>query len=79
MNEQVSINGIEVWALIREEGRGIRVRLSLDDWDRCGLGRGVRIKLQRHERPAQWFFLAEHIELPPVAWFNLEAQVSLAG
>jgi hypothetical protein len=35
--------------------------------------------MQRHGRPEEWLFLAEHVEMPPVAWFNLEAQVSLAG
>jgi hypothetical protein len=79
MSEQVSINGVEVWALIREQDRGIRVRLSLDDWDRCRIGRGERIRLQRYQWPVELFFLAEHVEMPPCAWFNLETQVSLAG
>lgn len=79
MNEQVTLNGVEVWAYIVEQDDGIRMRLSLDDWDRCRLHRGERIPLRRFQQPVEWFFLAEYVEMPPVAWFNLEAQVSMAG
>ena len=78
MCEQVSINGIEVWALVViEQDGGVRVRMTLDDWDRCRLGRGERIRLQRYQQPVEWFFLAEHVEMPPCAWFNLEARVGM--
>jgi hypothetical protein len=63
---------------IQRDG-GFRVRLSLDDWDRCRLYRGERIPLQRPGLPMEWLFLAEAVEMPPVAWFNLDARVSLAG
>ena len=75
MNEQVKLNGVEVWAYIVETESGIRMRLSLDDWDRCRLYRAERIPLRRHGRPVVWFFLAEAVEMPPIAWFNLESRV----
>jgi len=73
MNEQITLKGVEVWAYIVEQESGYRVRLSLDDWERCQLGRGERIPLRRHQRPIEYLFLAEAVEMPPVAWFNLEA------
>ena len=73
MCEQISLNGVEVWALVIEQEGGVRVRLSLDDWDRCNLERGQRIRLQRWQRSVEWFYLAEHVEMPPCAWFNLES------
>ena len=33
MGEQISFNGVDVWARIRERDGGIQVRLSPDDWD----------------------------------------------
>jgi hypothetical protein len=78
MNEQVTLNGIEVWAYIVEQEGGFRRRLSLDDWDRCRLYRGERISLRRHGQSEAWYYLAVSVEMPPVAWFNLETQLSLA-
>ena len=78
MNEQVTLNGVEAWAFIVEQDGGVRVRLSLDDWDRCRLYRGERIPLRRYGQPVEWFFLAEAVEMPPIAWFNLESRVRVA-
>lgn len=79
MCEQIRLNGVEVWALVVEQDGGVRIRLSLDDWDRCRIGRGQRVPIQRHGRPQVWLFLAEYVEMPPVAWCNLESQMCLAG
>ena len=79
MNEQIRLNGVEVWALVIEQDGGCRVRLSLDDWDRCRLYRGERVPMQRHGQPTEWLFLAEAVEMPPVAWFNLVSRVRVAG
>ena len=73
MNEQMTLNGVEVWAYIIAQDDGFRVRLSLDDWDRCQIGGGERIPLRRYGQPQEWFFLAVSVEMPPVAWFNLTA------
>ena len=78
MNEQITLNGVEVWAYVVEQEGGYRMRLSLDDWDRCRLYRGERIPLRRQGHAVEWLFLAEAIEMPPVAWFNLISRVLVA-
>jgi len=78
MNEQITLNGIEVWAFLKEIDGGYRVRLALDDWDRCNIGRGERVPVRRWRKPVEWLFLAEAVEMPPVAWFNLEVRVEMA-
>ena len=75
MNEQIRLNGVEVCAFIRELDDGLRVQLSLDDWNRCRLYRGEQIPLRRQGRPEERLFLAESVEMPPVAWFNLTSTV----
>jgi hypothetical protein len=69
--EQITLNGVEVWAFLVEQEDGYRLNLTLDDWSRCNLYRGERIALQRGQRLAELLFLAEAVEMPPVAWFNL--------
>ena len=79
MNEQVLLNGFQVWVFVVELDDGLRIRLSLDDWERCQLHRGQRIPLQRQGRPEASLFLAEAVEMPPVAWFVLENGMRMAG
>src|SRR5437763_11321011 len=54
MNEQVAVNGSEVWAHVVELDGGLRVRLDLSDWERMGLYRGQRVPVRRPGRPDEW-------------------------
>jgi len=77
--EPVAVNGFELWALAVETDDGMRVRLSLDDWERLGLFRGQRVPIRRNGRRDEWLFVAEVVELPPLVWVVLATRLRAAG
>lgn len=42
-NHQIALNGRELWAYVVELAEGLRIQLSIDDWERTGLVEGQRI------------------------------------
>ncbi len=72
---QIALNGFQVWAYLVELDGGLRMRLSLDDWERMGLCRGQRLPVRRPGRRDEWLFLAEVVELPPLVWIVLANRV----
>ena len=67
------------WALAVETDDGVRVRLSLDDWERLGLFRGQRVPVRRGDRRDEWLFVAEVVELPPLVWVVFATKLRAAG
>jgi hypothetical protein len=78
-SEQIALNGSEVWAYVVQLDGGLRMRLSLDDWERIGLHRGQRVPVRRPGHRDEWLFLAEIVELPPLAWIVLANRIRVAG
>jgi hypothetical protein len=78
-NEQVGVNGREIWALVVELVDGLRMRIDLTDWERLGLYRGMRIPVSRQDGRQEWAFVAEVVELPPLVWVVLANRVKAAG
>lgn len=78
-SQQVGLNGYGVWAYVVELDGGLRMRVSLDDWEKLGLHRGQRIPVRRDGRDDEWLFVAEVVELPPMAWVVLGNRVRAAG
>jgi hypothetical protein len=74
----IGLNGADVWAYVVELSGGLRMRLSIDDWERLNLFRGQRIPVRRPGRSDEWFYIAEEVELPPVVWVTMVQRVRVA-
>lgn len=75
----IALNGAEAWAYVVELQGGLRVRFSIDDWERLGLFRGQRIPVRLPEKADQWLYLAEVTETPPVVWVVMVERVRAVG
>ena len=43
-NQQIGLNGFEVWAFVVELDEGFRMRLDIDDWRADGRMEGVELR-----------------------------------
>lgn len=77
--QQIGLNGYEVWALVVETADGLRVRLSLDDWQWLGLDVGRRVPVRLPGKSDVWLFVADVTELPPIVWVVMARRVRVAG
>lgn len=77
--QQVALNGAEVWAYVVETGDGLRVRFSLDDWQRLNLGPGQRVPVRLPGKDDVWLFVTGTTELPPIVWVTMARRVRVAG
>ncbi len=75
----LTLNGAEVWGYVVELDRGMRIRFSIDDWERLGLFRGQRIPVRLPQKADQWLYLAEVTETPPVVWVTMAERVRAVG
>lgn len=61
MNEshagEVWINRTRAYALIARTDDGVRVRLSVDEWDMLGVAPGMRVELRHGDAPARPYFV----------------------
>jgi len=71
----IQLNGFTVWGFIIEVGRGLRLRLSVGDWERLGLNSGQRIRATLPNRLDARLIVAELVEAPPVVWVMLTHRV----
>ena len=75
MGTAIQLNGSVVWGFAVEVGRGLRIRLSVDDWERLSInpGQSIRVKLpNRFDSP---MIVAELVDRPPVVWIMLTNRV----
>jgi hypothetical protein len=78
-NEQIGVNGHEVWTYVVELVDGLRIKFDATNWERLGLYRGMRIPLRRQDGRQEWAFVAEVVERPPLVWVVLANRVKAAG
>jgi hypothetical protein len=71
MGTAIQLSGFTVWGLVVEVGRGVRMRLSVDDWERLSLNRGQRIRVKIPNRFDAWLIVSDLAEVPPVVWIML--------
>jgi hypothetical protein len=71
----MAVNGVEAWGYATELTSGLRVRFTLDDWQRMNIGPGQRVPVQRPGREDVWLFVTHLIETPPVVWVVLSKRV----
>ena len=75
----IGMNGFEVWAYVVETAEGLRVRFSLDDWQKMDLGVGRRVPVRLPWKADQWLFITHATELPPIVWVMMARKVRAAG
>ena len=64
----VRLGKADVWAYVVETAEGLRLRLSLDEWEGTGLHPGQRVPVRRAGRWDESLFLAEAVAVPPLVW-----------
>ncbi len=67
----VGLNNSEMWALVEDTEDGLRVRLSIDDWERACLRLGQRVLARITGRPDTTLYIADADEQPPLVWATL--------
>lgn len=67
----VQLNDSEMWALVEDSKDGVRLRVSLDDWERACLRLGQRVLARITGRPDASFYVADADEQPPLVWATL--------
>jgi hypothetical protein len=75
MGTAIQLNGSVIWGFAIEMGRGLRLRLSMDDWERLGLNPGQRIRVRLPNRFDASVIVAEMVGVPPAVWVLLTNRV----
>jgi hypothetical protein len=75
MGIAIQLNGSVVWGFVLEVGRGLRLRLSVDDWERLSINPGQRIPVRIPNRFDASLVVGELVEVPPVVWIMLTHRV----
>ena len=60
-NQQIGLNGLEMWAYAVELDDGLRIQLDLDDWQRLNLGVGQRIPVRLPGKADVWLFVTHRL------------------
>jgi len=75
MSTTIQLNVSVVWGFVVEIGLGLRLRLSVDDWERQRLNLDERIRIRIPKRFDESVIVAEIVEVPPVIWIMLTHRV----
>ena len=68
----VTVNGVAVYAYFTAtEGETIRLRVSVDEYDRLGLSEGHRARVGLPGREPTEVLVTEVRRVPPVVWLDL--------
>jgi hypothetical protein len=67
----VSVGGVTVYGYFDATGGGVRLRLSVDDWDRLDLCEGRRVAVRLPGRDAEELLVAAADRVPPFVWADL--------
>ena len=67
----VRVNKEEVYGYYSSEGDSLRLRLSLDEWDRLGLCQGQQVKVGLPGRELCNMLITTETNTPPVIWLDL--------
>ena len=78
-SQLIGLKGSEVWAYVVDLGDGLRLQLTLDDWERLNLYRGKRIPVRMAGREDCWLYVVGAVEHPPLVWLTLAVRVRAAG
>ncbi len=62
-----------------ETDTGLRIRVSLDYWEKRGLFRWQGVPVLRGTRRDEWLFVAEVVEIPPLVWVVFSTRLRAVG
>jgi hypothetical protein len=71
MGTAIQLKVSVLWGFVIEFGRGLRVRLSVDDWLCMGIYEGQWVRIRVPNRFDVKLIVAEVVELTPVIWITL--------
>ena len=69
------LNSMVVDGDVTEIGRGLRVRLSRDDWNGLGVSPGQSVQVRVHDRLDERLVVAEIVEGPACVWMTLTKRI----
>jgi hypothetical protein len=75
----ITLNGREFWVYPIEQDGGLRLRFSTDEWEQISLAQGQRVNVRVPGQKAEWLFLSQVIEMPPVVWLVLVRRLRATG
>jgi hypothetical protein len=58
---------------------GLRLRISLDEWEQLGLYRGQLVPFERHGHRGEQLLLAEVVKVPPIVWVVMANRMQTAA
>ena len=68
----VEVNGTVVYAYFTEgESGSVRLRVSVDEWDRLGIAEGLRVRVGLPGREAVDVLVTDAHRIPPFVWLDL--------
>jgi hypothetical protein len=67
----IAVAGITLYAYYTEAAGALRVRVSVDEWDRLGLCEGQRVRVVLPGREAAELLLTAALRTPPFVWLDL--------
>ena len=70
----VTVNGAALYAYYAELGGVVRVRVSVDEFDRLGLCEGQWVRIGLPDREPVSVLLVKASRVPPVVWLDLTAR-----
>ena len=76
MGTAIQLNESVVWGFAVEVSCGVRLRLSVDDWECLNLNPAPRIRVGLQNRLDALLIVADLVEVPPVVWITLTHRVS---
>lgn len=68
----VEMNGAVVYAFYAGSREGLRIRMSLDEWERLGLHRGEWVEIRLPGRLTARWLLITWSEMPPWVWLDFD-------
>lgn len=69
----VVLNGAAVYCYFTRAGGALRLRLSIDEWDRLRLCEGQWVRVQLDGREPESLLVTVPFTVPPYVWVDLTA------
>jgi hypothetical protein len=67
----IAVAGTTLYAYYTEDAGALRVRVSVDEWDRLGLCEGQRVRVGLPGREPAELLLTAAARTPPFVWLDL--------
>ena len=72
----IPVNGESAYGVVSDAEGGVRVRVSLDDWERLGRFLGQQVRAEIRGRETGHMLLASAEASPPFVWLTFQELAS---